>query len=415
MLKYSRKPDKTKMIRKIIHKLLYKRHYWRLASFDEIAELYVSRLMTVFALNLVSMFAGIYLYKLGYSIIYIGIFYMLLYFLRSAMLVASAHYIARFGPKHSTLMAAVLQILSFAAFALVEVYGLPAVIIFGLLQKAAGSLYDMAYMTDFSKVRHPEHIGKELGMMQVIERAGKLVAPFVGGLVASLFSLQITIIVASLSFLLAALPLLRTAEPIKLGEKISYRSIKWRDWLPSMVSYSALGYAYQISTLAWGLFLMLAVFRESGQGIYAIIGTLSSLSILLSMYMARMFGKLVDRRKGRELLTFGAFGNSLSSVLRAFVDSALSVVLLKVLIELSTSASRMSIKRVVLDIADSSGQRLVYLSMVLIASAVGSGLACLVMVLLVWVFGPIDGLKLAFMVAGLYQLLLLASRKYKFL
>ncbi len=403
------------MIRKIIYRLLHKRHHWRLASFDEIAELYLSRLMTMFALNLVNMFAGIYLYKLGYSIIYIGIFYSLLYLLRSIMLVASAYYIARFGPKHSTLMAAILQMLSFAAFAMVETYGLWAIIAFGVMQKIAGALYDMAYMTDFSKVKHPEHVGKELGVMQMLEKLGKLIAPFIGGLVASLFSIQITIIVASLSFLLAAMPLLRTAEPIRLGEKISYKSIKWKRWLPSMLSYSALGYAYEAGTLTWGLFLTLVVFSESGQGIYAIIGVLSSLSILLSMYIARTFGKLVDRKKGRELLTFGAIGNNISFILRAFVDSALSVVLLKILVELSASASRMSIKRVVLDIADSSGQRLPYLSLVFIASAIGSGLACLVMVLSVWLLGPVNGIKIAFIIASFYQLLLLASRRYKFI
>ena len=56
------------MFQRIISRIFKSRHYWRTLSFDEVAELYTSRLVTVFAINVVNLFAAVYLYKLGYSI-----------------------------------------------------------------------------------------------------------------------------------------------------------------------------------------------------------------------------------------------------------------------------------------------------------------------------------------------------------
>ena len=47
------------MIGRIISRLLRRRHYWRSVSFDQIAELYTSRLITVFAANIVNLFAAV--------------------------------------------------------------------------------------------------------------------------------------------------------------------------------------------------------------------------------------------------------------------------------------------------------------------------------------------------------------------
>ena len=53
------------MLRNIFSRIFRARHYWRNVSFDEMAELYISRLITVFAINVVNLFAAVYLYKLG--------------------------------------------------------------------------------------------------------------------------------------------------------------------------------------------------------------------------------------------------------------------------------------------------------------------------------------------------------------
>ena len=147
------------MLNRIITLVLHRRHYWRSISFDDIAELYVSRLITVFAINIINLFAAVYLYKLDYSILFIAVFYGSLYLLKVPFAVIAAKYAAYFGPKHGILAANILRIPSMIAFAFVPEYGLVPIIIFGVLQQMSSTLYDMCYMIDFSKVKHAIHAG----------------------------------------------------------------------------------------------------------------------------------------------------------------------------------------------------------------------------------------------------------------
>ena len=82
------------MIGRIISRLLRRRHYWRSVSFDQIAELYTSRLITVFAANIVNLFAAVYLYKLGYSLIFITLFYAVWYLMKIPFSYLAAKYAA---------------------------------------------------------------------------------------------------------------------------------------------------------------------------------------------------------------------------------------------------------------------------------------------------------------------------------
>lgn len=84
------------MLQRFIHRFFRPRHYWRSVSFDEIAELYTSRLIMVFAVNIVNLFAAVYLYKLGYSIQFIAWFYAAWYAFKVPFAVIAAKYAAYF-------------------------------------------------------------------------------------------------------------------------------------------------------------------------------------------------------------------------------------------------------------------------------------------------------------------------------
>lgn len=84
------------MLDRIISRIFRGRHYWRTVSFDEVAELYASRLITVFAINTINLFAAVYLYKLGYSLVFIALFYALFYAVRTPFSLVAAKYVAYF-------------------------------------------------------------------------------------------------------------------------------------------------------------------------------------------------------------------------------------------------------------------------------------------------------------------------------
>jgi len=402
------------MLQKFIYRLFSGRHYWRRVSFDEIAELYASRLVTVFAINMVNMFASVYLYKLGYSVGFIALLYAALYACKVPFSIVVAKYAAYFGPKHGILMANILRIPSLIAFALVPIAGehaFWAVVAFGVFQQMASTFYDLCYMVDFSKVKSVEHAGKEIGTMQIVEKIAKILSPLIGGAVASIYGPQVAVIIASVLFVGAAVPLFRSVEPTRTHNKLKLSGFPWQLSMPSLISQSVSGYDFVASGLTWTLFMTLFIFGSLGDSVYAALGGLASLGVLVSMITAWTFGQLVDRHKGGILLSVGTVGNAIIHMFRPFVTSGAGVLGVNIANETATSAYGMPFLRVLFDVADASGFRITYFMFAEMTVNIGAMLACLVLALGVSVLGVREGMVAAFFIAAGYEFVMLLSRR----
>lgn len=399
-------------IERVIGFFFRRRHYWRSVSFDEISELYASRLMTVFALNLVNLFMAVYLYQLGYTLIFIAIFYAVMSALRAFGCLLAAKYVAYAGPKHAVLVANIIRVFSMVALALVSTYGFPAIIAFGLFQQAAIALYALGYLVDFSKVRHLEHTGKELGTMQLIEKAARVVSPIIGGLLATFFSPIVVILVSAVLFVASSIPLFRTVEPTKTRARIVFEGFPWRASFVSFVAQFSAGYDYIASSLAWVLYVTIVVFAGVGVAVYSNLGWLLSIGVVASMVATWFFGKVVDRRSGDILYSAGAITNSVIHLFRAFTTTPVGVAGINVANETMTTAYVLPFMRLQFDLADNSGHRILYMTLTQMAEALGEAVACAIFALIFWVFGHQSGFQFFFVTAAAFELLLLTARRY---
>ncbi len=400
------------MFQRIIGFIFRRRHYWRNVSFDEVAELYASRLLTMLALNAVNLFTSLYLYQLGYSIVFIMLMNAALLGFKIAIAPIVASYVAYFGPKHGVLVANLLRIPSMAAIFLVPEYGVWAIVIYGVFQQAAAGMYGVSYLVDFSKVRHAKHTGKELGTMQLVEKAARVVSPLAGGLVASFWGPSAVIFVSAILFALAALPLFRTVEPTTLKTRVRVTGFPWKLAKTSLFTEVQIGFDLVTSTTAWALFAAIAVFAAFGNGMYAAFGVLASFGVLVSMLASWLFGKLTDKRHGDFLFTAGVVSNAVTHALRPFVTVPLAVLGVNMANETATSAYALPWTRAVFNIADTSGFRIAYMAMLQAASDIGSLIACLALAGLVWFFGAMPGMQLFFICSAFLGLIILAGRRY---
>ncbi len=391
----------------MINRIFAGRHYWRVVSFDEIAELYTSRLLTIFAVNIVNLFAAVYLYKLGYTVEFIVLVYGVLYLLKVPFSIVAAKYAAYFGPKHGILLANIIRIPSMVAFLLVPEFGLWAIIAFGVFQQIAATIYDLCYMVDFSKVKNSEHAGKEIGTMQIFDKIARIVSPIVGGVIASLYGPQVTIIVASLMLVVAAVPLFKTIEPTMTRNKLRIAGFPWRLARPSLAAESVLGFDFVASGMTWTLFMTLFVFENYGDSTYAALGGLASFGVFVGMLAAWTFGQIVDRHKGGVLLIVGIAANMIIHLFRPFVTSVAGVMGVNTANEIATSAYVMPFTRVIFDVADTSGYRITYMMFIEMILNFGAALGCFTLYLCVTWFGMREGMMAMFAIAAFYGLLLL--------
>lgn len=398
------------MIQKLIHRLLLRRHFWRYATFGEVAEIYASRTMRIFALRMVTVFTSIYLLQQGFPVYFIAFFFAAFYGYKALFAWPSARIIAAFGPKHATLFSNILAAISMVMLPFVPQYGVWAVAAWGVLQASSACLYDLAYLVDFSKVKNSEHAGKEIAFMAILEQIATGISPLVGGFLAFVAGPQVVMVVAAILFLLAALPLFRTAEPVRIHQKLEFRGFPWRTTWRSLVAETGVGFDVFTTGTAWTLFMAIIIFSVDSNEVYAQIGLLASVSILAVMFASYSYGKLIDRRRGGDLLRIGVITNSLTHLTRVFVSTPVSVLLTNIINDTATTGYAMAFTRGMFDTADNTGRRIMYLFFIELLVNLGAVIGALILGTLFLMFSAEISLKMFFIIATVYTLLIATPR-----
>lgn len=394
------------MVKAFLYKLLEKRHFWRYATFSEIAELYTSRTVRVVALNIVAGFTSVYLYESGKSLTFIFTFWLFYYIFKIPFSFLSGYLAGYFGPKHGILISNLLYVPSMASLGMMPQWGDISIVLWGIFMAISSSIYYTCYMVDFSKVKNIEHAGKEIAFMNILEKIAVGVSPIIGGLVALYFNLGVVVWTAAGLFALSALPLFWSGEPLKTRRKLNFIGFPWRMAMRSMTAQIGVGYDYVTTVTAWSLFIVIAIFPGAKWDIYVKLGILSSVTILAAIAASYTYGKIIDRSKGGSLLKYSVVANALVHLSRPFASTPAAIVGTNITNEIATMGYNMAFMRGVFDTADLSGHRTMYFCLSGIIIDIGGALACLILLCCIATMGNIDGLKAFFFFAAAFVLLI---------
>ena len=394
-----------------IHRLMLRRHFWRYATFGEVAELYASRVLRMAAIHIAASFMSIYLYQLGYSIVFIGLFWACFYAFKAFIGLPVAALVARIGPKHAILISNLLYIPAMVCFALLPEYGVWLLAPTLVLQGLSAGMYAIAYSIDFSKVKSMEHAGKEIAYMNMLEKITTGLSPLVGGIVALFFGPQVTLVLAAALFSLAAAPLFKTGEPVRVHKKLQFKGFPWRLLFRQSLAQWSVGFDVFASGTVWALYTAILILGISDENdIYAKTGALLSVVLIAALVASYAFGRLIDRRKGKDLLQVGVVANSITHLLRPFVGTPGTVAGLNAANEVATTAYTMPFTRAVFDNADLSGARTTYLGLIDVLANIGAAMAALLLAGAAYFIGETLSLKTFFFVASGVVLLVLTAR-----
>lgn len=399
------------MIQNLLHRILIRRHFWRYATFSEISELYASRLLRMLALNLAASFMSIFLYQQGFSISFIALFWGIFFFWKTIIALPAAAIAARIGAKHGILLSNLMYIPSMIFFALVPVYGSWLLILVVLLQGTSAALYSISYSTDFSKVKSVLHAGKEIAYMNIVEKVTTGLSPLIGGLLAFVFGPQVVLVIAAVLFSLAAAPLLRTDEQERPRQRLNFKGFPWHLVRPNIAAQIAIGFDAFTSGTVWTMFVAVYILGvTSANSIYAENGALLSVVLFAALGASYAYGKLIDQKRGKELLRIASIANSLTHAARSFILSPVSVAGLNIANEAATTGYTMAYTRALFDNADLSGQRITYLGIVELQSNLGAAIGGLILFLLASVMEDKTSIHLFFFIAAAVVLLITTAR-----
>lgn len=385
------------------------RHFWRGVGFDELSEIYVSMMFRGLAISLTGLFIPLYMLRLGYGITDIAIVAMSYFLARTICFdVAAAYTTARVGPKHTMIIGNLLLITSTIMFLTLGQMPWPTLLL-GAVWGGSASFFFIPFHVDFSKVKHKDHGGKELGYVNIMEKVGFAVGPLAGGLIATVFGGQYIFLLGTILLIVGLIPLFQSGEPVKQKQKLDWRGLDIADMKYDFLSYAALGIENTFSIMLWPLYL--GIFVLVGSAAYAELGALSSISVVASILSAMAIGKLIDNRKGRSLLRISTVLNAIVHVSRLFVTTYIPALATNLANETITAGYRMPYVKGMYDAADDlPGYRIVYItSMELFGSAI-KGFAWAVLVVLSYGFSARAVMIVGFLMAAISSLIIMTER-----
>ena len=169
------------MLEKILKPFFKIRNYWQYVSFNEMAVLYISKNMRVFAVKLTSTFSLIYIYKFVHSIWIIPVCILIHYIAKFVGSIIALFYISKNGPKHGMLLANILYIPALVLMASMELFGKDLgliVALTGVIFKGISvSIENLSYNVNFSKAKNVKKVGKQLGWAYILENLSSSITP----------------------------------------------------------------------------------------------------------------------------------------------------------------------------------------------------------------------------------------------
>ena len=286
----------------------------------QVRELFMSSLIVSLALAMVMIFEPIYLYKIGYSLQNIMLFYLITYALYFVLMPLGGKFARRYGYEIGMLIGTFLYIgfyvsLFFIAYVPWLFYLAPALL---AVQK---TFYWTAYHANFARYSDDEEEGREIGAITVVTSLVYIIGPVLAGFIISQWGFGALFMVSSVIFLASNIPTLITKEkwkPRHTDYKKAYTNLFAKKNRKSFLAY--LGFGEELIVLVvWPVFISLVISDILDIGLVVTVATL--ITTLLTLYI----GKLSDKRNKRKILRLGSAFYAIAWFVRIFIFTKIGI------------------------------------------------------------------------------------------
>lgn len=301
----------------LVREIYHHNYSWRDIKESQLGELYISMMLKTLGLSLVGIFVPVYLYQLGYELQIITLFFLMVYGIRLISDSVTAWLVGYFGPKHIMILSHIFLIITMYLLLSLQDNGWPLAMI-ALTDAMASGMFFVAYHIEFSKIQSQKSAGHQISLMYKLGKIAGATGPLIGGLVATIYSLQAAIILAIALIILSAIPLLISPEPVRLRQHITWRGFPFKQVKYDIFSNIGVAADQIISLFIWPLYVAVFLFSDD---VYLDLGIVTSLGLVASFFIATLYGRMIDNNHGRKLLNFASLGVFVANLFKAIIPS----------------------------------------------------------------------------------------------
>ncbi len=292
-------------------------HHHRLTHELEMRKLYWSHFARCLSAGLVSIFTPIFLLQNGASFYELIYFYMIICAVNMLFAPIAFRLMTTIGSNVSMFLSGGFQ---GAVYILLATYSgsSPILWLIAVLIAAANELYWPAFHASFSLAEDHDKSGEQVGKLTILSSFAQAVSPLAGGVLAYYFGIEVLYFPAAIMLILGALPLLthrnRHKEIHFSLRKLSKKVLKTD--MVAVLGSSSIGLVEQ---LAWPVAIFLILDN------LALIGGLSTVMLLMSMFIAIYVGKRIRLKGTKHFINLASRLIAVLNVLRVFASGILGI------------------------------------------------------------------------------------------
>ena len=362
---------------------------------EQIKMLYANRIIMLLGGSLTGLFFFIYIYENLGGINGVLYYSLLSYGLMIITTPIGAMIMSKFGQRNSLI--ASLPFLTIFYLALIKLpvnpilylhIALAAILIYK-------SLYWVPFNTDFAIYSDKKTRGTAVALLSSISYLISIVSPILSAIIlinlnyTALFS--IVLIINGLSVIpLLALHDKKEEYSWTLGE--TFRQLFKKANRKMLWSYMADGAENMVGVVIWPIFLFQLL-----NGEYLSVGILSSVIMLISVFLQLLVGKSVDKGNSKSLLKIGSALYSIGWVVKIFVTTALQVFLASIYHNFALILLRTPFDAIMFEKNADKGS---YVDEYTVLRELALGIGRLLMIVVLFLLLNIASLQLSFLLAA---------------
>ena len=368
----------------------------------QVKELFASTILVNLALSMVMIFEPIYLYKIGYSLQKIMLFYLITYLIYFLIMPLGGKFARKKGYELGMLLGTILFSLFYIGLFFIEQYSflfylVPFIL---ALQK---TFYWPAYHADFARFSDDSEEGREIGGLTMAVSLVYIIGPALAGFIIIQWGFGALFTFATIIFLASNIPTLITKEEFSKKDfsyKGAYLRLISKKNRKSFIAY--LGFGEELIVLVvWPVFISIIITDTFDLGLIITLATL--ITSIITLYI----GRITDSRNKKSILSLGASFYSLAWFIRIFIINQLGVFFVDTLSRLSKNVIAVPLTAITYERAKSRSimKTVLFFEMSLV---VGKLIALLLIYTsLFFITDEIFAFKLTFILAGGMSLLYL--------
>lgn len=286
----------------------------------QLNELYISTVIFAFSESILLIFVPVYLYKLGYGLTQILLYFGLHYLAYAVLMLVSGKIIARIGYEAAIGWSMPLYACYLASLALLPAHAW-LFLISSVLLAIFKSMYWPAFHADFVKFSDSGARGEEVGALKVLVGAASVMGPAIGGFILARFGFSVILSISIVLSLLSLIPLFVSREP-RSQEQFWIKNTVMKFFRPKYRNDVIANFGVGEDTIAQAVW---PVFMFSVLASYQAIGAVTTAALFVTFVAVLIIGKLADRSPKSRLIKTTSSAVFLSWVIRIFSFNWLSI------------------------------------------------------------------------------------------